>query len=229
MWSAFIRIGRVLDPSLPDSLMTLPLPCSAESEVWFSEWRRSRIGPEIDGPVVAMHMGVGPSAQYRCWPTERFADLATALVGFQRDLTIILTGAKSEQALIADFRKRFDGRSFDASDLGGLEHTAALLRRCDLLISNDTGIMHLGAAMGTPTVGLFGASNPVWWAPVGPRATYVYPTRQSCSPCINSYLRRIPEKCTAALESACMWDITIDDVLRAARVVIQGSWLGVNI
>lgn len=229
MWSAFIRIGRVLDPSLPDSLMTLPLPCSAESEVWFSEWRRSRIGPEVDGPVVAMHMGVGPSAQYRCWPTERFADLATALVGFQRDLTIILTGAKSEQALIADFRKRFDGRSFDASDLGGLEHTAALLRRCDLLISNDTGIMHLGAAMGTPTVGLFGASNPVWWAPVGPRATYVYPTRQSCSPCINSYLRRIPEKCTAALESACMWDITIDDVQRAARVVIQGSWLGVNI
>ncbi|MHB1938689.1 MAG: glycosyltransferase family 9 protein [Acidobacteriaceae bacterium] len=165
---------------------------------------------------------------YRRWPTERFADLATALAGNQRNLTVVLTGAKSEP-LIADFRKKFDGRVVEALDLGGLERTATLLRHCDLLISSDTGIMHLGAAMGTPTVGLFGPNTPVCWAPVGPRATYVYPTRQPCSPCMNSYRRHIPEKCTAAHKSACMWDITIEDVLNAARVVIQGSWLGVKI
>ncbi|MHB1952987.1 MAG: glycosyltransferase family 9 protein [Sulfobacillus sp.] len=226
MWSAFVRLGRVLDPGLPEPLMTVPLPCSAESEAWFSEWRSSRTGPGGDGPVVAMHLGVGPSAQYRRWPIERFADLATALAGNQNNLTVVLTGAKSEQPLIEDFRTKFDGRVVEALDLGGLERTATLLRHCDLLISSDTGIMHLGAAMGTPTVGLFGPNTPVCWAPVGPRATYVYPTRQPCSPCMNSYRRHIPEKCTAAHESACMWDITIEDVLNAARTVVRNPWIG---
>lgn len=225
MWSAFLRLGRVLDPGLPEQLMTVPLPSSAESEAWFGEWRRSRTDLEVDGPVVAMHLGVGPSAQYRRWPLERFVDLATAIAVKQHNLTVVLTGAKSEHALIADFRKKFDGRVLEALDLGGLERTAVLLRHCDLLISSDTGIMHLGAAMGTPTVGLFGPNTPVCWAPVGPRATYVYPTRQPCSPCINSYRRLIPENCTAILDGACMWDITIDDVLNAARTVVRSQWL----
>jgi heptosyltransferase-2 len=225
MWNAFVRLGRVLDPGLPESLMTVPLPYSEVTEAWVSGWWKARVSSEVRGPVVAMHLGVGPSAQYRRWPIERFAELANALVEIESNLTVVLTGAKSEQPLIADFQRLFAGRIIDASDLGGLEHTAALLHRCDLLVSGDTGIMHFAAAMGTPTVGLFGPNTPVCWAPVGPRATYVYPTRQPCSPCINSYRRQIPERCTAARESACMWDIGIDDVLNAAKTVIRGSWI----
>jgi ADP-heptose:LPS heptosyltransferase len=224
MWSSFIRIGRVLDPDLPESLSTRPLPCSPVSMEWLDGWWKSHIAPDTKGPIVAMHLGVGPSAQYRRWPTERFAGLATALAKCQRDMTVVLTGSKSERPLIDDFKKQFFGRSVDATDIGELEHTATLLRRCDLLVSADTGIMHLAAAMGTPTIGLFGPNTPVCWAPVGERATYVYPSRQSCSPCINSYRRHIPEKCTALKESACMWDISVDDVLSAARAVVDESW-----
>lgn len=226
MWRAFVRIGRVLDPNLPEPLMTVPLPCSPASDAWFSEWWNSHVTADAKGPVVAMHLGVGPSAQYRRWPTERFANFAAALAKIQNDVTIVLTGSKSEQSLIVDFRKLFSGRSIDASDIGGLEYTAILLRRCDLLISGDTGIMHLAAAMGTPTVGLFGPNTPACWAPVGSRATYVYPTRQPCSPCINSYRRHIPTACIAEQQSACMWDITVEDVMKAARTVVHESWLG---
>jgi ADP-heptose:LPS heptosyltransferase len=224
MWNAFIRIGRVLDPELPESLSTRPLPCSPASEEWLNDWWNSHIVPNDKSPVVAMHIGVGPSAQYRRWPTERFASLASAFARCEQDLTIVLTGSKSEQPLIKEFEKQFSGRSVDATDVGELEHTAALLRRCDLLVSADTGIMHLAAAMGTPTIGLFGPNTPVCWAPVGERATYVYPGRQACSPCINSYRRHIPEKCVATKDSACMWDISVDDVLNAARAVVRESW-----
>jgi len=226
MWSAFIRIGQVMDPGLPEKLMTVPLPCSSASDGWLDEWWKSNVHPGAKGPVVAMHLGVGPSAQYRRWPTERFVKLARAVDEIQNDVTFVLTGAKSEQSLIGEFRKQYPGRTIDASDIGGLERTAVLLRRCDLLISGDTGIMHLAAAMGTPTVGLFGPNTPVCWAPVGPRATYVYPTRQPCSPCINSYRRQIPETCTSTLQSACMLDITVEDVLKAARTVVYESWRG---
>jgi ADP-heptose:LPS heptosyltransferase len=226
MWSAFIRIGQVVDPNLPEHLLTVPLPCSPAADAWLSEWWNSHVGPNISGPVVAMHLGVGPSAQYRRWPAERFVSLARAITEAQERVKFILTGAASERSLIEDFITQVPARSIDASDIGGLDRTAVLLRRCDLLISGDTGIMHLAAAMGTPTVGLFGPNTPACWAPVGLRATYVYPTRQPCSPCINSYRRHIPEACIAEQQSACMWDITVQDVMKAARTVVSESWLG---
>lgn len=224
MWSAFIRVGQVLDSCLPASLMTVPLPDDSKSDAWFKAWW-GRHNISVSTRVVALHLGVGPSAQYRRWPVERFVDLANSIAAIRKDLVILLTGAESEQSLITEFRDRFAGQSIDASELGGLGNTEALLKRCDLLVSADTGIMHLAAALGTPTIGLFGPNTPVCWAPVGESATYVYPRQQPCSPCINSYRRHIPEKCTASVQSACMWDITVPDVLSAARHVVKGSWL----
>ncbi len=225
MWSSFIRVAQVLDPDLPAASTTVPLPYPADTEDWLDQWWRSHAELANGGPAVAMHIGVGPSAQYRRWPAERFAHLAKMMAGIQPGLTVILTGSPEEQPILAEFRTIYSGRTVDASGLGGIARTAALMRRCDLVVSNDTGLMHLGAAMGTPTVGLFGASNPTWWAPVGPRATYVYTSSQPCSPCINSYLRHIPETCTAAKSSACMWDIEVQHVLDAARRVVVGDWL----
>ena len=97
-------------------------------------------------------------------------------------LTIVLTGDHSERPLIDQFKAKYSGHAVDASAISSLERTAVLLRRSDLLITNDTGVMHLGAAMGTPTVAVFGASNPTYWAPVGPRATFVYKTRDTLQP-----------------------------------------------
>ena len=222
MWSCFLQIGRLLDPTLPEKLQTVPLPCSSEARERRDQWWGANFGDHA-GPVVALHLGVGPSAQYRRWPVERFAELATRLL--QKNFAVLLTGAKSEQRLNSAFKNTFRGKSVEASELGTLEYTAALLQRCDLLVSNDTGVMHLAAAMGTPTVGLFGASNPIWWAPVGPHATYLYKTRQPCSPCINSYPRQIPQSCTASIDGACMRDISVEDVLEAVRTVVQGDWL----
>jgi ADP-heptose:LPS heptosyltransferase len=223
MWKAFVHLGQVLDPGLPESLTTTPVPTSADAESWMDDWWGANVGEDRSGPVVVMHLGVGPSAQYRRWPIARFAECARALDARYPGLTVVLTGAAGERELMSEFREAFAGKSVEASDLGGLERTCALLRRCNLLLSADTGIMHLAAAMGVPTVGLFGPNTPACWAPVGLRATWVYTTGQRCSPCINSYRRSIPEGCTAALESACMWDIGVEDVLRAAGSVMPNG------
>lgn len=168
MWQSFLQLAKIIDPEIPDSLRTVPLPCSEQKLDWLKTWRRTR---GIGGPatrMIAMHLGVGPSAQYRRWPLERFQDLASALARQSPDIVFVLTGANAEKHLTHQFRERFRGRSVDASDLDDIEATAALLRQCDLLISADTGIMRLAAAMGTPTVGLFGPNTPRCWAPVGP-------------------------------------------------------------
>jgi ADP-heptose:LPS heptosyltransferase len=225
VWSATAALVRVLYPALPAHPEALPIPYGPDAGRWASEWLAAQPGGRANH-IVAMHLGVGARAQYKKWPLERYVELADRLRDGSGDLDILLTGTAAERPLIDNFRTSYGGPAIDGSVAGSIERCAALLDRSDLIVSADTGMMHLGAAMGTPTVGLFGASNSRCWGPVGPRATHLYRTRVSCSPCIDSYLRIIPERCTASSMGICMKEISVDDVIEAARSVIVGGWLG---
>ena len=125
---------------------------------------------------------LGPTANWdgKIWPAARFA----ALVG---RLALLLPGAVpvllagpglAERALVAPVRDALPG----AIDLGGrltLAEAAACLTRAAVFVGNDSGLMHLAAAAGAPTVGLFGPTPAAAYAPVGRRATAVVsPTRR---------------------------------------------------
>jgi heptosyltransferase-2 len=224
MWHSFVRIGQMIDPGLSDAIKPVPVKCGFASETWALEWMKKHVSGRR---VVAMHLG-SQDLEFRRWPLERFVQLAERLHHYGNEVkpTVVLTGTEPERPVIRTFMDKYSGQAIDASDTGSLENTAALLRRCDLLVSNDTGIMHLGAVMGTPTVGLFGANSPRQWAPLGPRATYVYDTKVTCSPCLNLYANRWPLECTNFEKSKCMLDIEVDSVLNAARRVISSEWLG---
>ena len=162
--------------------------------------------------MVAMHLGCGPGMDFRRWPLHRFLALGERLNSRWRRPAFILTGTALERELIREFRQKFRGTSIDASNLGSIEKTALVLKRCRLLVSNDTGVMHIGAAIGTPTVGLFGPNSAVHWAPLGKRATYVRETKLRCSPCVNNYLDVTPAACTNSIIGQCMSDISVESV-----------------
>jgi ADP-heptose:LPS heptosyltransferase len=222
MWQSFIRLAQMIDPGLSDQVMPVPLRCSAAAKSWAQEWLTPHLPRR---PAIAIHLG-SQDLEFRRWPLERFVQLAERVRALGLEPSIILTGTAPERALIHGFIDQYSGHAADASQSGSLEKTAALLERCQLLVSNDTGIMHLAAAMGTPTVGLFGPNSPRYWAPVGPRATFVYDTKVACSPCLNLYANRWPLECANPEKSRCMLDISVDSVLNAARNVITGAWLG---
>jgi len=228
IWSVTAALIRVLYPGLPAHPEALPIPYGPDAAQWASDWLAEQPGsrPDRINRIVAMHLGVGPRAQYKSWPLERYVQLADRLRDGVGNLEILLTGADAERPLIDNFRTSYGGPAIDGSAAGSIERCAALLDRCDLIVSADTGMMHLGAAMGTPTVGLFGASNSRCWGPVGPRATHLYRTSVKCSPCIDSYRRIIPERCTEPSGNICMKEISVDHVIEAARRVIVGGWLG---
>ncbi len=221
MWQSFVRLTQMIDPGIPEDAMPIPLKCGTTSESWAGEWL-SRQAPTRR--IVAMHLG-SQDLEFRRWPVERFVRLAESMRGYGIDPSIVLTGTPPERRLIRSFIEQYSGHALDGSNSGSLENTAALLKRCHLLVSNDTGIMHLAAAMGTPTVGLFGPNSPKYWAPVGSKATYVYETKISCSPCLNLYANRWPLQCTNSETSRCMLDIQVDAVLNAARRVVSDNWL----
>jgi heptosyltransferase-2 len=222
MWQSFVRLAQMIDPGLSDAIKPIPLKCGALSEGWAHEWLRSHFARHR---IVVLHLG-SQDLEFRRWPVDRFVQLAERIRRLAAETSIVLTGTAPERPLIRQFMDKYSGHAVNASDSGSLEQTAALLKRCDLLVSNDTGIMHLGATMGVATVGLFGPNSPRCWAPIGPRATYVYDTKVVCSPCLDLYTNRWPLVCANPEKSRCMLDITVDSVLTAARRVIAGGWLG---
>ena len=127
------------------------------------------------GPV----LGLAPIAgwQGKTWPAERFAALARRLTGEGGPLAggrIAVFAAPGERARAAPVLAALPpGRTVDLVGRGHLLTVAEMLRRCRLAIANDSGAMHLAAAAGAPTLGLFGPSRPEHYAPWGPRSAHI--------------------------------------------------------
>lgn len=221
MWSHFADLVRIAEPRIEADMGTTPLPCSDHARGWAGEWWERRVPAK--SLVVAVHLGTGLRGSYRQWPVGRFAQAASRLRASHSGLIVLLTGTAQDAPLMRDFKSAYRGAVIEASEAKSLEHTTCLLSRCSLLLSNDTGVMHLGAAMGTPTIGLFGPNTPVHWAPVGPRAVAISATKLPCSPCIDTYRNRMPMRCSHAVKGQCMRDITVDTVVRAAERMLDGS------
>ena len=160
-----IRLGRLLDLDPP------PPP-----RLWIGEARRARAreraGP---GPLLAL----GPTANWRGkqWPAERFAAAAAALAGAGGPLEgarIAVLGGPGERAAAAPVLAGLPpGRALDLVGRLHLLDAAALLERARLFVGNDSGLMHLAAAAGAPTLGLFGPSRDEVYAPWGGAAAAV--------------------------------------------------------
>ncbi len=157
----------------------------------------------------SLRVAIGAGASYgsaKCWSPLRFAELANSLAA-QFDCDVILFGTAAEetvaQAIIAGMRRppiNLTGRTVIA-DL------PALLSQCHLFLGNDSGAMHVAAAVGLPVVAIFGPTDPNGTAPVTPKCTIVQ-EKPHCSPC---FLRRCP------IDHRCMTRVTVESVVAAAR------------
>ncbi len=147
-----------------------PLPVA-----WFApaDARRAAALLPGDGPWLAL----GPTANWdrKVWPAERFVALAGALSAPDGPLAgarvAVLGGpGAAERAMAAPVLAALGDRAVDLVGTLSLPEAAAVLARCALFVGNDSGLMHLSAAAGAPTLGLFGPSPVEHYAPAGPRA-----------------------------------------------------------
>ena len=116
-------------------------------------------------PLVALHPGSGSARKN--WPADRFARVASLLAEAGRRPLFVVGPADAD--VEAALRRRPDWDRWLVAGALDVPTLAALLTRCRGYLGNDSGVSHLAAAMGTPTVALFGATDPRVWAPRGPR------------------------------------------------------------
>jgi heptosyltransferase II len=158
-----------------------------------------------DKKIVALGVGSTNSRAKR-WPAQSYAAL-NDMLQTQSGVNVVLIGSKEESSVAADVISLSSSKPIDLTGKTELSEAVATLGSVDLLISNDMGLAHAADAVGTPTIIIFGPTDPTTTRPYSPNAE-VISKKVECAPCM---LRDCP------IDHRCMTRITPEEVWTAAK------------
>ena len=167
---------------------------------------------------ISINPNAGEIALTRKWPKDNFARLTKKILDKSQNIKIVYTGNSKETAYVNSIIAGLDpSRVVNASGALNISQLIIILKNSKMLISNDSGPLHLGVALKTPTVSFFGPETPVLYAPSGEK-NIVFFKNLDCSPCIN-----VHEDKTFHCEKkipACLEDITVEEVWKKMEQLI---------
>jgi heptosyltransferase II len=161
-------------------------------------------------------LAINPGATFgsaKRWIPERFARVADALAN-QFGARIVIIGGPGETAIGEAVENSMDSAPFNLVGKTSLRQLMAVLAQCRLLVSNDSGPMHVAAALGTAVAAIFGPTDHTTTAPFSPSSRLVRKA-VDCSPCL---LRDCPS------DHRCMSEVAVEDVLEAAQGLLGGRF-----
>ncbi len=157
-------------------------------------------------------VGINPGATYgsaKCWLPERFREVTERLLE-EKDLFVIYFGDQATSQLVKEICQGLPPRVINLAGLTSIRELASLIKLCDALLTNDSGPMHIAAALGTPLVALFGSTNETTTGPY--MAGKVIHKHVECSPC---YQRKCP------IDFRCMKRIEADEVFQEIMQILH--------
>jgi heptosyltransferase-2 len=182
-------------------------------------WADGRLPSE----AVLLVPGSGAYSVARRWSPKRFAEVGRALHERHGLRPVVLSGlSPDEQALAREVAAAIGPAAQVAPAAPSPQSLGALVRRCQLVVANDGGVVHVATAVGTPVVAIFGPSNDRAWGPYPPDVTRHQVVREqlACAPCIHRGHRfGTPQGCPAR---TCLALVETDHVLRATERVLAG-------
>jgi heptosyltransferase-2 len=204
---AYLQLIAALGLPVVTRLPMLAPTMRAEKEadqLWDAQgWGREDV-------VIGMSPGAAFGPAKRWWP-ERFAALADRLIA-SGSFRVIFFGSPDEVPLIEDIRSQMTHAAVSLAGRDTLGSFMALAARCAVMVTNDSGSMHIANAVGTCVVALFGPTDPCRTAPTAAPATVLY-RDLACSPCFRT-------TCPYA-DHPCMRFIEVDDVYRAVLNILR--------
>jgi heptosyltransferase-2 len=154
----------------------------------------ARLGVALDRPVAAL----APGAEYgpaKRWPARHFASLARTLR--ERGFQVWLLGSAKDADVTAEIQRLTGTGCLDFAGRTSLDEAIDLMSFARHVVTNDSGLMHVAAALDRPTAAIFGSSSPAFTPPLSPHAR-VISLRLACSPC---FQRTCPLGHTNCLET----------------------------
>ena len=173
---------------------------TADDKKWASDFLAT-YQIERQRPLIAIHPG-SPIALKR-WLPERYAELADWLIA-QKRAQILFVGVEDEIPIVTEVQALMRGESINIAGKTTLTQLASILHTCNVFIGNDSGPMHLAAAVGTQTIGLYGPGDPTRFGPAGEKCQTI--RRRSDCPCLGMTCR--------FGKAGCMSKIQVTDVIQ---------------
>lgn len=161
-------------------------------------------------------IGINPGAAYgrsKCWLPESFHALAVQLMRRDARVRLLFFGDASLKHLIDTICLGFSERVINLAGRTTLRELMALINLCQVVVSNDSGPMHVAAALKRPVVALFGSTNPTKTGPYSDNAIVLY-KKVACSPC---YRRVCP------IDMRCMTQISVEEVMAAIQKLLASQ------
>jgi len=176
-----IHLLKIMDLNTQAQTRKMYFNVSNDSKIWAGKYFQKFSGKR----VIGFHPGSSVVNNFtsKRWSAENFARLAKILISKQAAKIIVFLGPDEK-----DLKKYFKGLE-QTGDLiifeDSLDTSAALMERCNLFVSNDSGLMHIAAALDVKTIGLFGPTNWQRTSPFGVKTKIIRLKNMSCSPCFD--------------------------------------------
>ena len=208
-WELLKPLGLTGDPSAPELVV-------------FPEEEQAMAGRFAQGGLTATDVvvGINPGSTYggaKRWLPERFAEVTERLCrtirkSREQQVSVVIFGAKGEERLAKEIAASLSSRSLVLSGATTIRELMAGVKRCAILLTNDTGPMHIASAFQVPVVAIFGPTD---WRTTSPFGSAHAIVRQpvDCAPCL---LRECP------IDHRCMTRVTVDQVHEAAVKQVRG-------
>jgi ADP-heptose:LPS heptosyltransferase len=164
----------------------------------------------VSGPIVIV--SPGSKSHLKRWTVEGFAEACDGLAGECAAGIVFVGAGRDDKEIILSVAGKMKRKFHNFVDKTNIRQLAGLLKRSDLLITNDSAPMHLGCAVGTKVLAIFGPTDPKKYGPTG-EFDAVINKKLSCSPC---------EIASCKYGHECMKLVSADEVLDQARMMIEG-------
>jgi heptosyltransferase II len=208
VWEYLVLVQKGLEKPIKKGLISLHCPLSKQTEKGLQQvWRDAGLSNKKN------YIALAPGATYgeaKRWPLPHWKELVQKLLA-ERQESFLILGGMEDEAYLKPLLELADKKNRDRLHLlaGRTSPTvlAAMLERCKLLVTNDTGPMHVAAAVGTPTVALFGSTSPTWTRPFGISHEVIY-KHLECSPCFQK---------TCPIGYKCLHAISVQEVFESVK------------
>ncbi len=185
------------------------------------EWGRMYVKPYSAKLRVGIHPGTSSFKNHdkRRWPLKHFVEFGKMLKHYNKDTVLFVFGGSEEKPLKEYIKEKLKNTiETVVVETSSIRKTASIMQRMDIFVSNDSGLMHLAAALKLPTVGIFGPTNPVWVRPWG-TAHRVVRLNLPCSPCF--YYSPKPLSCPRGLDFKCLKELSAEMVFKAFKELMN--------
>lgn len=172
-------------------------------------WRELRL-PD-DRAVVALHPGSG--GDWKRWPADRFAQVASRLA--RCGLAVVVIQGPADEGAIREVLSFVEGSEPPVAAGLDVEELAAFLSHASCYLGNDSGVTHLAAAVGIPTVAIFGPTDPAMWSPRGPRVLVLRGDGR-CAACGR-------DRAPGCEVRACLSDVAVEQAVAAIEGMVSGQ------